>query len=384
MRFGIGLAESRRISTGALFDTEAGNTFSELLYTPNAAVTVTDSQVALNSAGAIDVPMTIPAPDGVNPLYFCFTDWTMDATFTVTSFPAAGTTGIFAAARDYIPASLDVMYGMRIASVGYSAAAALMSSIAGNAILEHTYTQDPIPATIRVRYRHDRENNQVVHTVNVNGGADIELTEPYGVGSLTAPTSFLAGVLRPQQGVLTCTKMKLTAAYPNARFAFLGDSLTLWPGTGYAWLLKALYPDEVLIEAASGSTTENWTGIVHSAVAMMPRWAFVCLGTNDFITARSLVDIQADYADILAALEAADITPIIISSPPINNADVVTFNTWLAGLGKRYIDIYSTLKNPANNALDAAYDSGDGVHWNDDGHIAVKNIIDAYITAQGL
>jgi hypothetical protein len=58
-------------------------------------------------------------------------------------------------------------------------------------------------------------------------------------------------------------------------------------------------------------------------------------------------------------------------------------NAWIASQGWLYIDIYSTLLG-TGNALNAAYDYGDTVHWNNAGHNAVYGVITSSIASLGL
>lgn len=370
---------------GVLFDTAGADNFTDLIYTANADLTVTYAEAAFSDASAVDRVMTVPASDGVTPLYFCFDNWTIDATFTVTSFPSAGVDGVYISGRYYVPGSSDADWGIRIAAHGGAATTAQITAMSGSQILEATHTEAGLPKTIRIRYAHDLETDIATHTANINGGADIQLTETYPASPSGAahPTLKLAPTIRFKQGVLTCTAFKFSAGYPNARFAFIGDSLTIWPDTGFSHLIRADYPDEVLIAGASGTTTGDWLDMVESVTRMLPRYAFICLGTNDFIGSVPLATMEANMTSILADLRTADIVPIVISAPPIGYANVPTFNTWLDAQSVRYIDIYTTLVG-TGTSLSASYDSGDGIHWNAAGHIAVKAIIADYITDQGL
>lgn len=376
------------VATGVLFDTDGTDNFTDLIYTPDAALTVTDGSAAFSSSTAMDLILNIPALNGTDTFYHCFDDWTIDATFTVTSWPAAGVTGVHVGPRSLAPGPSDEQYGMQIAAHGGTATSTMIAAITANAAIEYTHTQAGLPKTFRVRYHHSLTNNLITHTVNVDGGADIQLTQPYTTGSFRPPSRKMSVPIRFKRGVLTCTKLKFSAGNPNTRFAFVGDSLTVGTGAttlteGFAHLVRAEYPGEVLIAGASGSTTEDWLGMVESVVRMKPRYAFVCLGTNDRSSGWTVARSQAAMTTIINALVAADIVPIVLASPPMGHVNASVFNTWLAAQGWRYVDIYTTLLG-TGSSLATAYNSGDGIHWNSAGHLAVKNQIAAYITAQGL
>jgi len=193
--------------------------------------------------------------------------------------------------------------------------------------------------------------------------------------------------LRFGSGQIDVNSLKVTAEYKNARFAFLGDSLTQGRfatnyADGFAAKIRADYPGEVLIAGAPSALSADWLTNIESMKMMTPRRVFVEVGTNDFINAVPFATYQANMTAIIAALESVGCSVVLMSLPPLGNATVRTvWNAWLAGLGKPYIDIYTPLAT--GDALNATYNSGDNVHFNTAGNTVVYDAIKAAITANG-
>jgi lysophospholipase L1-like esterase len=385
-------AEASVLSDGVLFDTaRTDHNFNQLIYTGSAELTVSTTDVAFNSAALVNQVMEVPSSDGVTPLYYCFDHWEVDATFTVNAFTTldgVGANGVEVGGRYYVPSVADGIWGMEIIPHPSSTSSQLALAITGGSLLEYTASNLTAPKTVRVRYRHNLTTNTVTHIANFDGGADVSLTEPYGSGAYVPPISFVSPAIRWLKGNMVCTALKFSADYPNAKYAIVGDSNAVSTTTprsdGYAHRLRVDYPDDVLLAAAGGTTTTDWVDMIESVTLMKPRYAFVCLGVNDFILTTPLATVQANYTEIVEALIDADIIPIVLATPPHGNANVPLLNAWLADQDWRFIDIYAALKNPASTALAAANDSGDGIHWNATGHDVVYDMIAAYITAQAL
>lgn len=378
-------------ATGVLFNTAGAGNFTDMVTDGHASMTITDNQVAFSNAGAAltSVAGAMEVPDSLgNSFLFGYDEFTIDVTYTITSFVAAADQGFFAAGRDYTPGVNDGLYGLLVSAHGGINTSAFINATAGALILETLETVTPFPATVRVRTTRSTPDDEIQTIINVNGGADLVHTSPFGVGSFANSTRKLTAALRFIRGAFTVTNFKFSAANPNADFAFLGDSLTAWPQTGFAPLIRASHPSNtVLINGGSGSTTGDWApsdgNMVESAVLMRPRYAFVMLGTNDVGTGVPLATIEANYAEVVSALLAEDIVPIILTTIPQGSAVVPLLNTWLKAQGWRYIDVYPLLVG-VGMALNATYDYGDGIHLNDAGHVVVHDAIAAYITAQEL
>ena len=166
--------------------------------------------------------------------------------------------------------------------------------------------------------------------------------------------------------------------YANARFCAYGDSLIAGKkasplSSGWAYLLRAAFPGDVLISGAPSATIGQTIEGVPSIALMRPRYVLICLGTNNWVSGVTMAQSQADMTTLLGRFDAIGVIPVLLSSPPCGNQAAAIFNTWLQTLGRPYIDIYTVLLGTGGNGalLNAAYDSSDGIHFNDPGHALV-------------
>ena len=372
-------------ASGVFFDSSDGDTFTGTKFSAPADATLTTgaSTIAFSSATAKSLDCVIKDSGG-NVLESCFDSIDVDATYTLTSFPSAGIEGFLTGLIQDV-AGLG-QYGTVIEAGGAGAGFALARIYNANSPMT-TGTQFAFgaPITIRVQYR--VRGTAVTATVTYPSTADEvqTLTQVFTTSSFETPRLFSKLGVKFCQGAATLTALRVSAPYSNASYAFVGDSLTQGKyaslhANGYAAKIRAAHPDQVIIAGAPSATTANWLAATQPIIDMNPRYVFVALGTNDFTGGRALVDIQADYTTIVSRFTAAGITPIVLAAPPIGNGNVPTFNTWLSTQGWTYVDIYSVLKG-TGTSLAAAYDSGDGVHWNDAGHTAVYSTVSSAISS---
>jgi hypothetical protein len=90
------------------------------------------------------------------------------------------------------------------------------------------------------------------------------------------------------------------------------------------------------------------------------------LGGNDRRFAISQGTSEANYSSIVSQLTSAGIIVIHLLTGPDNTVDMTGWNTYLSN-NFVTIDCFTPLKD-GGTVLNAAYDSGDGTHWNDAGH----------------
>lgn len=375
--------------SGVFFDTALGDTFNGAKFSApaDATLTINPTTLVFSSATQKDLQCFIKDSSG-SVMQHCFDSFNVDATYTVTSFPSAGIEGVLTGMnRDN--AGANIRYGTMLSASGSGAAFALA----------HTYNSDAqlasgsnyafgAPFSVRVQYQ--VRGTAVTSTTSYPSTADevLTLTQVFTATSYEVPRLLSKLGLQFRQGVITCTALKVSASYPNATYALVGDSLTQGKfasvhANGWGAKLRVDYPDDVIIAGASGATTANWLNATQTIIDMGPRYALVCLGVNDILLARAIGDIQTDYREIMDRFTAAGITPVAISVPPINSALAPTMNAWIASQGWLYIDIYSTLVG-TGNALNATFDSGDTVHWNNAGHNAVYGAVTSAISSLGL
>ena len=90
-------------------------------------------------------------------------------------------------------------------------------------------------------------------------------------------------------------------------------------------------------------------------------------GTNDVAFGRTLAQMQADRLAQIAAILAAGMYPILMTTPPRNAASgaqqsvIDGYNAWIKTLGYPVYDLYADA-NDGNGDFKTAWDSADGVH----------------------
>jgi lysophospholipase L1-like esterase len=373
---------------GVFYDTAAGDSFlTRMDYTPNAALTVSASSIAFSSSTAVALDFNAKEDDGT-PMWQCFDYFDYYATFTVTSFPAADAQGFFVG-WERSDGAANWFAGEVKAHPGSATLLFrrlwLNGSIRSSGASSYSFTPG-VNGTLSLQ----RQGDFLTCTITFNNGASTETltrTMVYSATSDELPRLLAVPFIRFIRGTHTITGLKLSAPYPNPDFGFMGDSLTQGRFvTAYAdafpQLIRADHPGQVIVAGAPSATAGDWLNGTRSFIRMKPKRVFVALGTNDINGGVPDATIKANFTTINSRLTAAGIVPVFITLPPCNNANTPAFNTWLKAQGWRYVDIYTALEG-ATNQLNAAYNSGDGIHWNTAGNLVVANLIRAYITAEG-
>lgn len=183
--------------------------------------------------------------------------------------------------------------------------------------------------------------------------------------------------------------------YSKKSFTLLsvGDSLTRGQGS----TSNALgWPKRVqgLLKTARinyNSCNFGWSGqkiqashsIAKNLISLKPNaLSFYAWSPNDGITTQALMDTYwASTLELAEICRQNNIIPILCTSGPVNsytsaqNTIRVSQNNRIRASGITYIDIDSVIANPANPAqILPAYDSGDGLHYNDAGYAASANL----------
>lgn len=372
--------------TGVFFDTAAGDSFTaKLSYPTNAALTVTPSKAAFSAASATVSDLKLKQPDG-NLLKFCFDNWTAEATYTVTSFPAADAIGFLTGFLDFNSAP----FGGEIKAHPGSATLFFAREYLNNAIVANDTSGVSFSPGDKVVVQLVYSGNTLTFnfTYAANPLRTISATMVFSATSYELPRLFVNPAIRMTSGVFEMNSLKIYAKYPGAKYAFVGDSITQGRfctnfADAFPQLMRTQFPNGVLVCGAPAAKVGDWLTPAYSVTSMLPRYAFVMLGTNDVVTSTPLATTQANYLTLLGQFVSAGITPIILTVPPNGNSNTPTLNTWLKTLGYSYIDIYATLLG-TGTSMNATYNSGDGVHPNTAGNLAIYNAIMTFIQANGL
>lgn len=362
------------------FDSSAGGLFTALDAPVDASLTVSAGSVAFSSGTTKDLKLVLK--DGTSAqAQMCFDDMTIEAVFTLNSLPAAGAVG--ARVGTWQTSSGLKFAGELLADSGAA------TSVDPGLMLNDVSLVSASPSvafasgsTVRMVYRRQGAQASVQYTVVSTSGA-LAANMVFAATSYQLPQRFSRAMVQFVSGTMTLTGLKISALYKGVGVAFMGDSITQGQNAtayadGYAQLIRSDRPSDVLVAGAPSATITAWRDATWAFIRMAPRRAFILLGTNDIANGRTDLEIQADYTALINALISAGITPIAVSILPRGSARVPTINAWIAAQGWRYINAYTALVG-TGTSLAPAFDSGDGLHLSTAGHLALANVIRAYI-----
>lgn len=374
-------------SDGILFDTARGDSFlTDWLATPSSGVTVTADNVNFNSAVDTDVEFYY-AIDGevVGTCFDSFEltfDMTINAGWAATDQNAWETgfkstvTGMFGVMTKSHPGAAGNAYAVRYLN-GVPFGAGVASQAVGTGI------QAQIIVSLRPG---------VMSVLGIYGGTTVvDLTSPMTLGSpvdaYELPRMFSNIGIQFILGNVDVTGIKIAVDYPNAKYAFVGDSLTQgrFASTydeGYAPVIRTSFPNDVLACGAPGARIADWTPPNVAAVEKMsPKYVVLFLGTND-LPFDDEVTAKANYDTLANEFIAKGFKIIAIGIPPFNNYKVPLFNDLLEATYSRFVDCYTPLLG-TGTAMAPEYDSGDGVHPNSAGHALIASTIVNAINSNG-
>lgn len=190
----------------------------------------------------------------------------------------------------------------------------------------------------------------------------------------------------------------------NRKWGFIGDSITNGSASSnavYAFPYQSLYyagtlhnpTSQRIVSGTPGNTSAQMLARAAADVPASSITGLVILaGTNDAADANavSAATFGANITAIIALYPGKDI--IVVTPPPRGSADtpsageiqrLIDYRAWIqanTSLGYRVADAYGALTDGAD-ALDAAYDSGDGIHPNNLGHQKIADLVGAQMLA---
>lgn len=381
-------------ATGVFYNS-AETPFTALSFPVNAALTVNSGNVLFDSATTLELDLLVKDGTGAV-LEQCFDYVKIEADVTLTSYPAAGVPGTIVNMEHV----LSGIMGLDLAAHGGTALQTIPALLANNSVIESA-GGIVLGAGLDVTVVLERLGNVLRATLSRTGEADIVYEEilTYATNDHELPRLFNRLGVQFRTGNSEVTRLVASALFPNADKAFVGDSLTQGRFTtqyseGFAQLHRAdsvtvAKPlGDVLVAGAPSATTADWLARVDPLIQMAPRKVNLMLGTNDILLARATLAFQNDYSDFLDALVAAGIIPIINAIPPCGSALAPTWNTWLEGLGFRFIDTNTPLLAVGSTInMNPAYVTTPGVdevHPNTAGNLVIYNTQKDYYTAEGI
>jgi hypothetical protein len=144
----------------------------------------------------------------------------------------------------------------------------------------------------------------------------------------------------------------------------------------YISVVQSNFFEVVCNDSSSYNTTTNAVSIMPEILAHQPTTAILMIGGNDLAFGYPPAQWQTQYSNLVAQLQMNGITVKHTFQTPRNNVDLRPLKDWIAA---RYPagDIIDTWTPFVTNAysLKPIYDSGDGIHPNDAGHLLLGQII---------
>jgi len=124
--------------------------------------------------------------------------------------------------------------------------------------------------------------------------------------------------------------------------------------------------NEWAVNSGGGDYTGSVLNKIDELILLNPEYVIMQLGGNDVRFGIPQVIAESNYTSIVNQLEATGITVIHCLAGADSNDNMTNWNNWLS-LNYTTIDCFTPLKD-GGTGLNAAYDAGDGTHWNDAGH----------------
>lgn len=370
-------------SDGILFDTARGDSFVTAFdYPVLPELVVSSTEIVFNSATAVNANLQFKYGGVVAPM--CFDKFTISAETSIEANWSAGDQNGF-----YVGFFNEVtsQFGGMIQSHPTGGQYPLPKTIVNNTEWDTSSGATlgaPMPANYTVRL----DGNNLDATLILNGNTQVfpTIEMSYPSGSMEMPHMFSTFNHKFSAGHFKTTSLKIEVGYPNARYAFIGDSITQGRfATVYAdafvQLVRADYPTDVICCGAPSSTIEDWNGNIAIVGELNPKYALVMLGMNNTLT-DTAAEMKTAYDAVMSEVVAQGMLPIALAVTPANRANIQEFNALIQASYPRFVDCNTPLLG-VGIELAAAYDSGDGVHPNSAGHAVIANTIVSAITSNG-
>lgn len=190
-------------------------------------------------------------------------------------------------------------------------------------------------------------------------------------------------------------KLKFSAFLSGKKVAWMGDSITNGSASTNASSLsfRAMAPKIIgsmrigrsqnINAGVPGDSAEDLLARTDAIIAQNPELAFMMIGTNGSPTLSGYIN---SVNAIISKMRLAKIPLVIGLVPPRGSGQTTeviertrTYNLWLEmSLNRQGIsvaDTYTALVDPTTGLMSSTYDSGDGIHPNDAGHLALAQAI---------
>ncbi len=165
-----------------------------------------------------------------------------------------------------------------------------------------------------------------------------------------------------------------------ARFIVIGASMSEGYNAssharGYVNVVQTNFAETVCNDSSSYNTTGDSLSALPEILAHQPGTAILLIGGNDVYFGVPAAQWQQNYSNLVTQLQANGVK-VKHCCVPRNTADLTGLRTWISKTWPA-ADIINTWDPMVGGVsrLNSAYDSGDGVHPNDAGHLLLGQII---------
>jgi len=166
-----------------------------------------------------------------------------------------------------------------------------------------------------------------------------------------------------------------------ARFIVVGGSasdgsVATSQATAFSSVIQSNYTQTVCNDSCSYNVTANSLSVLPEILAHQPTTALLLIGGNDLLFKVPAATWKSNYSQIVSQLQAAGVTVKHLLPSPRNPTDLTPLKNWIETNypAASVIDIWTPMVTNVTK-LKTNYDSGDGVHPNDAGHLLIGSII---------
>jgi lysophospholipase L1-like esterase len=165
-----------------------------------------------------------------------------------------------------------------------------------------------------------------------------------------------------------------------ARFVVIGASMSegynaSTHARGYVNVVQTNFAETVCNDSCSYNTTADALSSLPEILAHQPGTAILLIGGNDVFFGVPTAQWQQNYSNLVTQLQASGVK-VKHCAVPRNTADLTALRTWVSKTfpANDIIDTWDPMAGGVSR-LNASYDSGDGVHPNDAGHLVLGQTI---------
>ncbi len=214
------------------------------------------------------------------------------------------------------------------------------------------------------------------HTTQVGSTGTFTMSMSSGTTNQTNNTG--QWVIENFGGTMQITEWKITIdENKNPDYLFIGDSnmSCCFPGSTSARFAEAAATAKsktFVIDAGIGDRTADVLNRITEARAINPKYAMISIGRNDIANSVPLATTESNIDNIISILRGYGIV-VRLGGVPASNVDVSSLQTWYNGKSNLQVNSYTTTKS-GTTTLNAAYNSGDGIHLNSAGNSAMSTL----------